>query len=37
MPLCGELEFVDQPAEQVAAVDAIEADHIGHLLLRAQP
>ena len=37
MPLCGELVFVDQPAEQVAAVDAIEADDIGHLLLGARP
>ena len=37
MPLRGELVFVDQSAEQVAAADTIEAADIGRWLLATQP
>ena len=36
MRLGGELVFVDQPAEQVAAADPVEVDHVGHWLLVAR-
>jgi hypothetical protein len=36
MLLRGELVFVDQPAEQVEAADAIEGDHVGDWVLVAR-
>jgi hypothetical protein len=36
MRLCGELVFVDQPAEEVTAADAVELDHVGGRLIVAR-